>query len=372
MLHCVFRQNLHYGLRTMTRSDPLLPFSSLRAALLLVATFATSAALAAPPPDAGLVQALDGVWQGQRINVAPLSDAFTRDPSVDPPRYTVPVKDAPAYITIDAENAEIEYGRKTFVANESPWGPFPLLNTDDAELLEVTLPKKKYLVIAGMGAGLYGIGDWQRFGFLHVIDASVRGAPVHYPLFAEAGLRDKVLGKLPNSNVLNFARLVPSRWATNTQVNGYEVLLYSLLPRGPERVIGDDGRPLAYTVTREDANTPWVLTRTPATPIANVRDDAQRSFSAPPMKNALPPAAAAPGTSTATAASGATPAATDTTAATPAEDPAAAKKKARKEKNDARKQEAKDTASEIAKDAAKDAASEAASEAAKKAIPGIR
>lgn len=350
----------------MTRSESRFPFSPLRAAALLAVAFATSAVLAAPPPDAGLAQALEGIWQGQRIGMVTLSDAFTRDPSVDPPRYTVPVKDAPAYITVDAEHAEIEYGRKTFVANESPWGPFPLLNTDDAELLEVTLPKKKYLVVAGIGAGLYGIGDWQRFGFLHVIDTSVRGAPVHYPLFAEAGLRARVLGKLPNSSVLNFARLVPSRWATNTQVNGYEVLLYSLLPRGPERVIGDDGRPLAYTLTREDVNTPWVLTRTPATPIANVRDDAQRSFSAPPMKNALPPPPAAPG------ATAATPAATETTAAAPAEDPAAAKKKARKEKNDARKKEAKDAASEIAKDAAKDAASDAASEAAKKAIPGIR
>ncbi|HSX59701.1 MAG TPA: hypothetical protein VLF18_05840 [Tahibacter sp.] len=351
----------------MTRPDPRTPFSPFRVAAALILGLCATAASAAPPPDPALVQALEGVWQGQRITVAPLSDAFTRDPSVDPPRYTVPVKEAPAYITVDAEHAEIEYGRKTFAANESPWGPFPLLNTDDAELLEVTLPKKKYLVISGIGAGLYGIGDWQRFGFLHVIDTSVRGAPVYYPLFAEAGLRDKVIGKLPNSTVLNFARLVPSRWATNTQINGYEVLLYSLLPRGPERVIGDDGRPLAYSLTRDDASAPWVLARTPATPIANVRDDANRAFSAPPMKNALPQPAPAPGTA-ATAAADAN--AANATAAT--EDPAAAKKKARKEKNDARKKEVKDAATDIAKDAAKDAASEAASEAAKKAIPSIR
>lgn len=355
----------------MIRPDSRISFYSLRTAAALIFGLCSAAAFAAPPPDPALVQALAGIWQGQQITVTPLSDAFTRDPSVDPPRYTVPVKDAPAYITIDAEHAEIEYGRKTFAANESPWGPFPLLNTDDAELLEVTLPKKKYVVIAGIGAGLYGIGDWQRFGFLHVIDTSVRGAPVYYPLFAEAGLRDKVIGRLPNSNVLNFARLVPSRWATNTQINGYEVLLYSLLPRGPERVVGDDGRPLAYSLTRDDANAPWVLTRTPATPIANVRDDAGRAFSAPPMKNALPPPAAATGTA-ATPAANAGGSAEATVAASTTEDPAAAKKRARKEKNDARKQEVKDAATDIAKDAAKDAASEAASEAAKKAIPSIR
>lgn len=353
----------------MSSTQPRFPHLPFRAAAALVLGLSSIVALAAPPPDPSLVQALDGIWQGARPSVTPLSDAFTRDPSVDPPRYTVPVKDSPAYITVDAEHAEIEYGRKVFVANESPWGPFPLLNTDDAELLEIALPKKRYLVISGIGAGLYGIGDWQRFGFLHVIDTSVRGAPVHYPLFAEAGLRDKVIGKLPNSTVLNFARLVPSRWATNTQVNGYEVLLYSLLPRGPERVIGDDGRPLSYTLTRDDANAPWTLTRTPATPIANVRDDANRAFSAPPMKNALPPPAT-PGPIPAVTAATAAP--TDAAAQNAAADPAAAKKKARKDKNDARKKEAKDAASEIAKDAAKDAASEAASEAAKKAIPGIR
>jgi len=327
----------------MSRPETRFTTFPLRAAAALLLALCTAAAIAAPPPDPALAQALEGIWQGQRPAVTALSDAFTRDPSVDPPRYTVPVKDAPAYIAVDAEHAEIEYGRKVFGASESPWGPFPLLNTDDAELLEIVLPKKRYLVIAGVGAGLYGIGDWQRFGFLHVIDTSTRGAPVHFPLFAEAGLRDKVLGRLPNSTVLNYARLVPSRWATNTQVNGYEVLLYSLLPRGPERVIGDDGRPLAYSLTRESATAPWVLARTPATPIANVRDDAKRSFSAPPMKNALPTSVAA-----------------------------AAKKKARKEKNDARKKEVKDAAGEIAKDAAKDAASEAASDAAKKAIPSIR
>ncbi|GMV31535.1 MAG: hypothetical protein AMXMBFR59_36600 [Rhodanobacteraceae bacterium] len=353
----------------MSRPDSRHFLHPFRVAAVLMFGLCGTAALAAPPPDPALVQALSGIWQGQQIAVKPLSDAFTRDPSIDPPRYTVPVKDAPAYITLDAEHAEIEFGRKTFAANESPWGPFPLLNTDDAELLEVTLPKKKYLVIAGIGAGLYGIGDWQRFGFLHVIDTSVRGAPVHYPLFAEAGLRDKVLGRLPNSNVLNFARLVPSRWTTNTQVDGYEVLLYSLLPRGPERVIGDDGRPLAYSLTRTDANAPWVLTRTPATPIANVRDEAGRAYSAPPMKNALPPPAAAP-EATATAATAG--AGADSTATAATDDPAAARKKARKEKNDARKKEVKDAATDIAKDAATDAASEAASDAAKKAIPSIR
>lgn len=361
----------------MSRPETRFPTFPLRAAAALLLALCTAAAFAAPPPDPALAQALDGIWQGQRPTVTPLSDAFTRDPSVDPPRYTVPVKDAPAYIAVDAEHAEIEYGRKVFGASDSPWGPFPLLNTDDAELLEIVLPKKRYLVVAGIGAGLYGIGDWQRFGFLHVIDTSTRGAPVHFPLFAEAGLRDKVLGRLPNSTVLNYARLVPSRWATNTQVNGYEVLLYSLLPRGPERVIGDDGRPLAYSLTRDDANAPWTLTRTPATPIANVRDDAKRSFSAPPMKNALPPPAApapvpAAATAAAPAAAGSEAAATPAPATAATDDAAAAKKKARKDKNDARKKEVKDAAGEIAKDAAKDAAAEAASDAAKKAIPSIR
>ncbi|MCQ4167273.1 hypothetical protein [Tahibacter harae] len=360
----------------MSRLAARFPRSPFRLAAALLLGLAGGLAQAVPPPDAGLVQAIEGIWQGQRLAVSPLSDAFTRDPSVDPPRYTVPVKDSPAYIAVDAEHAEIELGRKVFPASESPWGPFPLINTDDAQLLEVVLPKKRYLVISAVGAGLYGIGDWQRFGFLHVIDVSQRGAPVYFPLFAEAGLRDKVLGKLPNSSVLNYARLVPSRWATNTQVNGYEVLIYSLLPRGPERVIGDDGRPLSYTVTRDTADGPWTLQRTPATPVANVRDEANRAFSAPPMKNALPPAA--PPAGSAAAATAAAPAAADGAAQTtaqgaePANDPAAAKKAAKKERNDRRKKEVKDAASEIAKDAAKDAASEAASEAAKKAIPSIR
>lgn len=347
----------------MNRPDLRTFLRPARTAAVLVFALAACAVGAAPPPDPALAQALEGIWDGQRPEFRRISEDYTRDPSVDPPRYTVPVKDAPVYVALDAEHSEIELGRKRFVANESPWGPFPLINTDDAELLETNFAKKRYQVISAVGAGLYGIGDWQRFGFLHVIDVSNRSAPVYYPLFAEAGLRDKVLGRLPNSAVLNFARLVPSRWASNTQVNGYEVLLYSLQAKGPERVVGDDGRPLSYTLTRDDANTPWVLARTPATPIANVRDDANRAFSAPPMKNALPQSPAP-----VPAAAPVEPVA----AAAPAEDPAAAKKKARKDKNDQRKKEVKDAATEIAKDAAKDAASEAASEAAKKAIPSIR
>ncbi|WP_263143420.1 hypothetical protein [Pseudomonas sp. RIT-PI-AD] len=231
--------------------------------------------------DPSLAFALEGVWRIESPAVSLLSDEFDSKEQKDGVRHEARVKDTPAYITSGEEGATVEYSRKRFPATDTPWGSFPQIDLDKAQLLEMTLPKKRYLVIAGKGKGLFAINDWQRFGFLHVLDVSSRSAPVYYPLVAEAELGSRVLGRLPGSSVLNYARLVPSRWASNVEPSAYEVVLYALKPKGPEQVI-ENGKPLAYSLTRTGAG--WKLDRIKQTPVTDARDQAHRPFTAPAVQ----------------------------------------------------------------------------------------
>lgn len=335
---------------------------AITAAALAVASFSVQATQI----DAGLALALDGIWQQQRAAVSVLTSSFNAADDSDPVRYETDIKKAPTYTNLDGENAQIDYLRKSYPANASPFGPLPQLDIAKTQLLEIALPDRRYLVISAPGAGLYSITDWQRFGFLHVLDVTNRAKVIHYPLVAEAGLREKVLGRLPGSPLLHYARLVPSRWASNTKVNGYEVLLYALKPKGPERAVDETGKPLAYSISRVYEDSPWVLERVDSTPVALARDAAGRAFSAPAMKGALAPPPAV--TSLATAAS--TPAATTPTtpqtgAAAPVAPTASAPAQTKQAENK-RLARAKDEAKDAASDAAKDAAKKSAGEVIKK------
>ncbi|GEM_PF-2513663 len=241
--------------------------------------------------DPALAFALEGVWKIESPAVSLVSDEFDSQEQKDGSlRYQARAKDTPAYVTSGEENATVEYGRKRFPATETPWGAFPQLDTGKAQLIEMNVPKKRYLVIAGRGKGLFAINDWQRFGFLHVLDVTSRGAPVYYPLVAEAELGHRVLGRLPGSSVLNYARLVPSRWASNVEPSAYEVVIYALKPKGPEQVI-ENGKPLAYSLTHTGAT--WKLERIRQTPVTDARDRANRPFTAPaPQTTSAAPAAA--------------------------------------------------------------------------------
>ena len=225
-------------------------------------------------------------------------------------------------------------------------------------------------MISAPGAGLYSVTDWQRFGFLHVLDVTNRAKVIHYPLVAEAGLREKVLGRLPGSPVLHYARLVPSRWASNTKVNGYEVLLYALKPKGPERVVDENGRNLSYSISRVYEDSPWTLERIDTTPVALARDAAGRAFSAPAMKGALAPPP--PVTNLATSAPAAV-AATANAPNAPVQAPVASTNPAPSQAtpNDDSKlsraqANAKDATENAAKEAAKDAAKKSAGDVIKK------
>lgn len=338
----------------------------LTGAITATALAVASLSVHATQVDAGLALALDGIWQQQRAAVSVLTSSFNAADDSDPVRYETDIKKAPTYTNVDGENARIDYLRKQYPINESPWGPLPQLDIAKTQLLEVNLPERRYLVVSAPGAGLYSVTDWQRFGFLHVLDVTNRSRVIHYPLVAEAGLREKVLGRLPDSPVLHYARLVPSRWASNTKVNAYEVLLYALKPKGPERVVAEDGRNLSYSISRVYEDSPWTLQRVDTTPVALARDAAGRAFSSPAMKGALGP----PPTVTSVAENSPTPAAATMTVPQPAVgtsgasiQPAPAHAKTTDDGTLAR---AKANANANAKDAAKDAASDAAKDAAKK------
>lgn len=228
--------------------------------------------------EADMAFALDSIWHMERPSVSLAGESFASKTSKAGTSYRAKSNNSPAYLMTGEESASIEFGRKRFSATESPWGTFPRLDMEHARLLELSTPKKRYVALVGPGKGLFSVGDWQRYGFMHVVDITARHAPVYYPLFSDAYLGERVLGRLPGSPVLNFARLVPASWATRAEPSTYEVSLYALGAKGPERVI-KEGRPLAYVLKRQAGR--WSIERTDVTPATDLLDLNKRAFTAP-------------------------------------------------------------------------------------------
>jgi len=332
-------------------------------------------------PDPELLIALDGIWQLERPAVSTLAEGLERKDGSDPVRFESEARDALAYLHTSAEDSAVEFARKRFPAQTSPWGALPRLQTSDARLIEVTLPRKRYLVLSGVGEGLFRIGDWQRFGFLHVVDVSQRWAPVHYPLVAEAGLRERVIGRLPGSPVLNYLRLIPAHWSDPSTIDAYEVRVYALNPKGAEPVKQADGAPLAYRLARSPADQRWQLQPITATPVADARDAAGASFSAPPAAaergwaQTSPAAESATdvsaGVSAGTEAGAATATATAARSAVSSEAPEPGKTGRFEQIASHEAQAQVDGAESAAKAKAQDAAADSASSAFKKKLPSL-
>ncbi|MFR0689761.1 hypothetical protein ACLUTX_10205 [Enterobacterales bacterium AE_CKDN230030158-1A_HGKHYDSX7] len=229
--------------------------------------------------DDSLSTALGSIWQAPQPEVSVLGTHFGSLTTPSGTAYRADVKDSPSYQMSGEEAATLLVGRKHFDAVATPWGNFPRLQMQEARLLEVRLAKKRYQILAGTGDGLFSVGDWQRYGFLHVLDLSTPSAPVYYPLFADAGLGERVLGQLPGSKELNFARLVPVNRSASGSTDAYEVTLYALGRKGLEPVILE-GHVLAYALEREDGN--WAISRLDRALATGAWDEEHRSFVAVP------------------------------------------------------------------------------------------
>lgn len=223
-------------------------------------------------PDPFLLQAFEGVWKMERSATTLITERV--DTQVDDGilRHEPQAKDAPVYLRESYEIGEIEYRRKKYSATQSLWGSFPQLNPDTMRLIEISIPQTKYLVLSGQGENLFSATDWQRYRFLHVFDMGrSRYITNYYPVFAEAFLGERVLGRLPNSQVLNYARVVPARWDTNNTINGYEVLLYNLDRKGITRTLENDV-PVSYSLNKNAEGPLWTLTAAASTPVADELD----------------------------------------------------------------------------------------------------
>lgn len=225
--------------------------------------------------DEGMAAAIGSIWDIERPSFSVLGSNLAGKVSKAGTAYRADVKHSPTYLVSGQEAASVLVGRKRFNAIATRWGNFPQLATEKTRLLEASLPKKRYLLLAGPGRGLFSVGDWQRYTLLHVIDLSKPAAPVYYPLFSDAYLGERVLGRLPGSSALNYARLVPSSRGPGGATDAYEVTLYALGHKGIERVI-KDGRPLSYSLNREDGA--WVIHNLDSTPATNERDEEKRPF----------------------------------------------------------------------------------------------
>ncbi len=229
-------------------------------------------------PDPLLAFAIDKIWHGESPAVSILEERLeAKDPKQPSRYYFVQTKDAPSYTVLSDEDASVEYAGKRFSAVKSFWGELPVLQPENTKLLEMSVGRNRYLVLSGPGSRLFTVGDWQRYTFLEVLNVSRRAAPYHYALISDANLGERVLGRLPGSPVMNYARLVPTRWASNTEPSAYEVLIYALETQGLKRVI-DEGKPLAYSLTHEGAGGAWQLQRIDQTPVADARDKAGLAF----------------------------------------------------------------------------------------------
>lgn len=245
--------------------------NTLAAAGLLIACM-QSFAQVNNEPDPFLLQAFDGVWKMERSATTLVTDRVDTQVEKGVLRHQPQAKEAPAFLRESYEVGHIEYRRKKYPATQSEWGNFPLLNPDTMRLLEISIPQTKYLVLSGQGENLFSTTDWQRYRFLHVFDIG-RGRHItnYYPVFAEANLGERVLGRLPNSAVLNYARVVPASWDANNAINGYEVLMYNLDRKGITRTLENE-LPVAYTLTKNADGPLWTLTPTNTTPVADELD----------------------------------------------------------------------------------------------------
>lgn len=244
---------------------------TLRLTVILIA-YACAPTQADSGADPYLVQAFEGVWKMERSATTLLSDHVNTQVENGVLRHEPPVKDAPVYLYESYEVGSIEYRRNKYSANTTPWGGFPHLNPDTMRLLEIGIPQTRYLVLSAEGEKLFSTTSWRRYRFLHVFDIG-RGRHItnHYPVFAEAHLGERVLGRLPNSAVLNYARVVPSSWDSNNNINQYEVLLYNLDRKGITRTLNGE-RPVAYKLTKNIDGPLWKLEPTETTPIADELD----------------------------------------------------------------------------------------------------
>lgn len=257
--------------------------------LSLVLGAAPAAASPASAVDPALALALETLWEGQSPATSVVSRQFSERVQGDTLTQEPDVRDGIRVVTSGPGTARVHYQRWHFDAVDTPWGGFPRLDTARAELTRIDIPRRRYQVLSAPGTELFGIGDWARFGFLHVLDVTRRNQPVHYPLVAEAGLGTRVLGLLPGSSTLNYARLVPTRWVAGQPPRAYEVTLYALEPRGPRKVIRD-GKPLTYRLSRNGAS--WDLEATSLTPVTDERDAHERPFTSRPTALVGAPAVA--------------------------------------------------------------------------------
>ncbi|MCJ1879808.1 hypothetical protein [Pseudomonas nitroreducens] len=224
-----------------------------------------------------LNSAVESLWSVKQVSTSALGSHFTPQESKAGTEYRTNVKNAPSYLEIAGEAASVVIGSKRFDAIDTPWGNFPRLDMRKTRLLDIKLPKRHYQVLAGPGTGLFGAGDWRLYGFLHVVDVSTP-APTYYPLYAEASLGEHLLGRLPGSAVLNYARLVPVDRGQAGEAEAYEVTLYALARARPEPVLRN-GVPLAYSLKHEGDT--WVINSVDSTPVTTALDEEKRSFTTP-------------------------------------------------------------------------------------------
>lgn len=238
----------------------------------LIISFLSPCLIAANEPDPFLIQAFDGVWKMERSATSLLTDRVDTHADNGILRHEPQVKDSPVYLRESYEVGTIEYRRKKYPANATQWGSFPHLNPDSMRLIEINLPQTRYVILSGQGENVFSATDWQRYRFLHVFDIG-RGRNItnYYPLFAEAHLGERVLGRLPNSKVLNYARVVPAQWDMNNNISAYEVLLYSLERNGISRT-HENELPVSYKLSKNTDNALWRLTSINATPVADELD----------------------------------------------------------------------------------------------------
>lgn len=242
------------------------------------------------PVDPALVLAVEQIWKGQAPATSLLSSKYSTRKQGETQVHEPDVRNGISFISQGAGGVRVDYLRRQFQASDSPWGGFPQLDASLAELTRIDIPRRNYLILSAPGVGLFGLGDWSRFSFLHVLDVTSRNRPVHYPLLAEASLGTRALGRLPGSSTLNYARLVPSKWQAGQLPTAYEVTLYALETRGPRKVI-ENGRPLTYLLTQR--GTSWTLDPASATPVTDERDARSRPFTSRPSPLAVASVASA-------------------------------------------------------------------------------
>lgn len=183
-----------------------------------------------------------------------------------------------SYVVENHERSHFSFSKRKLDATNSLFGSIPSLKIEGIRSYDLSLPDKKFIVISGKGDGLFTVGDWTDFQFIHVLDVTRRWNPVLYSLPTMESMETIVLGVYATSKELNYLRVLPVI-TRDGEVVEYEVFVYELA-KGKSTPLSDStGKDVAFKVFKTSGG--WAILRKEKAEYSMKNDLAERPYYMP-------------------------------------------------------------------------------------------